>query len=152
MSKPEARWEVRLTRQAEKMLYRLPKKLLQRLDQAILALAENPYPAATEQLPGHDHLYRLHVAEWRIAYAVEVERLVVLIVEIASKQQPERYQLAEEADEGILPEEALPPEQFVTPLIGELLHRQFSSESWPTLRPQTISNPRDTCKIGLNSF
>lgn len=98
MSEAEPRWEISLTRQAEKTLYRLSKNLLQRLDQVILALAANPRPPKAQQLPGHDNLYRLYMDDWRIAYAVEEERLIVLILEIAPKQQPERYQL-EEMDE-----------------------------------------------------
>ena len=38
MSELRPRWEIILTRQAEKMLYRLPKPFLQRIDQALLAL------------------------------------------------------------------------------------------------------------------
>jgi len=98
MSEPKPRWEIILTRQAEKTFYRLSKNLLQRLDQAIFALAANPHPPEAQQLPGHDNLYRLYVDDWRIAYAVEEERLIVLILEIAPKQKPERYQLEEEAD------------------------------------------------------
>ncbi|HXW00401.1 MAG TPA: response regulator, partial [Anaerolineae bacterium] len=105
---PEAkpRWEIILTRQAEKTLYRLPKNLLQHIDRTILALAANPRPPASQPLPGHDHLYRLAVKDWRIAYAVEEERLVVLILEIAPQQQPGRYRLEEELSDEIPPAEA----------------------------------------------
>ena len=67
MSESEPRWEISLTRQAEKTLYRLSKNLLQRIDQAILALVANPRLPEAQQLPGHDNLYRLYVDDWRIA-------------------------------------------------------------------------------------
>jgi len=91
MSERRPRWEIILTRQAEKTLYRLSKNLLQAIDQTLVALAENPRPPENHPLPGYDNLYRLPVAEWHVTYAVEDERLIVLVLEIAPKQQPERY-------------------------------------------------------------
>ncbi|MBE7556653.1 MAG: response regulator [Anaerolineales bacterium] len=128
MSERKPRWEVVLTRQAEKTLYRLSKNLLQPLDQALLALAEDPRPLESHLLPGHDNLYRLPVTEWRITYAVEDERLLVLVLEIALKQQPERYRLEEEPDNDFSPD---PP-----PLPG-----QTGVSSITELRPQPLPGP-----------
>lgn len=89
-----------MTRQAEKALHRLSKTAFQPIDRAILALGEDPRPPECQRLAGrYDNLYRLRVGPWRLAYAVEDERRVVLILEIAPKQQPERYQLEAEIDE-----------------------------------------------------
>jgi DNA-binding NarL/FixJ family response regulator/mRNA-degrading endonuclease RelE of RelBE toxin-antitoxin system len=107
MTESRPRWEIILTRQAEKSLHRLSKLLLQPLDQTLLALAENPYPPESQPLAGYDNLYRLPVAEWRITYAVEEERSVVLILEIASQQQPERYRLEEELSDETPPSEGI---------------------------------------------
>jgi transcriptional antiterminator NusG len=98
---PHPRWEIILTRQAEKTLRRLSKRLFRAIDRVLTSLSHNPQPPDCEKLVGpHDNLYRLRLEEWRIAYAVEAARQVVLILEIAPKQQPERYQLDEvgEAD------------------------------------------------------
>jgi transcriptional antiterminator NusG len=85
------RWELMFTRQAEKTLRQLPPELLQPIDRAILALAENPYPPAGQKLPGQVSLYRLHVAEWRIAYAVEDQRLTVLIGAVLQSPDGQRF-------------------------------------------------------------
>ena len=45
----------------------------------------NPPPHGSPKQAGHDNLYRLRVGDWRISYAVDDERLVVLITEIASR-------------------------------------------------------------------
>lgn len=126
MSEPRPRWEIILTRQVEQRLYRLPKPLLRRIDQVLLALTENPRPPDSHPVASYDNLYRLPIDEWRIAYAVEDERLVVLILEIAPRQQPERYRLEEESGD------ALPPERFqqvrtIDPLIT-YLHLQNSGQ------------------------
>lgn len=126
MSEKKPRWEVVLTRQAEKTLYRLSKNLLQPIDQALLALTEDSRPFESHPLPGHDNLYRLPVAEWRVTYTVEDEHLLVLVLEIAPKQQPERYRLEEEDKDFSL--NPLPADQTGVPPINEL-------------RPQPLSGP-----------
>lgn len=124
MSERKPRWEIILTRQAEKTLYRISKNLLQPIDQALLALTEDPRPLESYPLPGYDNLYRLPVAGWRVIYAVEDERLVVLVLEIVPKQQPERYRL-EELDKDFSPD-PLPPDQAVAPPVAELRPQFFS--------------------------
>ena len=48
-----------------------------------MALAKNPRPAGCKKLSGFDNLYRVRVGDWRISYAIEDERLVILVLEIA---------------------------------------------------------------------
>ncbi len=126
MRESQPRWEIILTRQAEKTLYRLSRPLLQLIDQALLALAENPRPAESRRLAGYDDLYRLPIEAWRITYAVEDDRLLVLILEIAPKQQPERYRLEEELDKDFSPDIPQQPDQTVVSPITEL-GQQFLS-------------------------
>ena len=78
------RWTVIVERQPEKLLHRLPRDLVQRLDAAIMGLAEDPRPPGCKQLKGHA-LYRVRVGDWRIIYAIEDDKLIVLIVEIAPR-------------------------------------------------------------------
>ena len=56
-------------------------------------------------------MYRLGAGEWRITYAVEEDRLTVLVLEIAPKQRPERYRLTEEMDQTLWLEEMVDSEQ-----------------------------------------
>ena len=81
----ERRWQIIFRRQAEKTLRRLPRDLLQRIERAISALAEEPQPSGCVKLVGYGNMYRVRVGDWRIIYAVEDERLVILIVKIAPR-------------------------------------------------------------------
>lgn len=85
MSEESRRYTVLLDRQPQKILRRLPRDLLARIDRAIRTLADEPRPAGCKKLAGHDTLYRVRVGEWRICYAVEDEQLIVLVVEVAPR-------------------------------------------------------------------
>ncbi len=79
------RWKVVLAQQPEKILRRLPRRLLKRVERTIEALAENPRPFGCKRLVGHRDLYRVRVGDWRIVYAIEDDKLIVLIVKIAPR-------------------------------------------------------------------
>jgi mRNA interferase RelE/StbE len=66
-------------------MQRLPKDLLQRIWSAIRVLAQAPRPVGCKKLVGYDNLYRVRVGEWRISYAIEDDRLIVLILEVAPR-------------------------------------------------------------------
>ena len=81
----DQRWEVVLARQPEKILRRLPRGLLRRVERTIESLAENPRPPQCKRLVGHRDLCRVRVGDWRIIYAIEDDKLIVLIVKIAPR-------------------------------------------------------------------
>lgn len=85
MSDRPAGWQIILTRQPQKILRKLPKDLLQRIDVQFAALIKNPRPAGCKKLAGFDNLYRVRVGDWRISYAIEEGQLVILILEIAPR-------------------------------------------------------------------
>ncbi|HOU12495.1 MAG TPA: type II toxin-antitoxin system RelE/ParE family toxin [Anaerolineae bacterium] len=84
------RWEVILARQPERILRRLPRGLLQRLDRLLAELAENPCPVGAKKLVGHLNLYRVRIGDWRVVYAIEDDRLVVLVIRIAPRGEAYR--------------------------------------------------------------
>jgi mRNA interferase RelE/StbE len=85
--RPEPRrFEVRLTRAAERGLAVLDKGTLRRVDAAILGLAVAPHPAGSKKLQGTDDLYRVRVGDYRIIYQVEDEHLVVLVVNVGHRR------------------------------------------------------------------
>lgn len=85
MSEPLRRYQVLLERQPEKVLRRLSRDLLRRIDEALRDLERDPRPPGCRKLSGHESLYRIRVGDWRIIYAVEEDRLVVLVIEIAPR-------------------------------------------------------------------
>jgi mRNA interferase RelE/StbE len=91
MPKAERRWQVLIDRQPEKVFRRLPKPLLQRIREAISGLAKDPWPPGSKKLTGYDSLYRIRVGDWRISYAVEEDRLIVLVIEVAPRGDAYRF-------------------------------------------------------------
>ena len=84
MSEPGQRWEIAFERGPERVLRRLPRDLLRRIDRRILALADDPRPEGCVRLAGYGNLYRVRVGDWRITYAAEEGRLIVLVVALYS--------------------------------------------------------------------
>jgi mRNA interferase RelE/StbE len=78
-------YTILLDRQPQKVMRRLPRDLLARIDRAILALADDPRPPGCKKLAGYENLYRVRVGDWRISYAVEDDRLVVVVIEVAPR-------------------------------------------------------------------
>lgn len=93
MSKTNPRWEIVLSRTAQKVLDRLPRDLLERIDEAIQALALEPRPHGCRKLSGTDYanLYRIRVGDWRISYAIEEDARVILVIEIAPRGRAYRF-------------------------------------------------------------
>ena len=81
----QPQWQVIFLREPEKVFRKLPRDLLKRIRKVIDDLAINPIPAGSKKLVGYDNLYRMRVGDWRISYAVEQDRLIVLILEISPR-------------------------------------------------------------------
>jgi mRNA interferase RelE/StbE len=81
----KAHWQVIIHRKAEKILKRLDGETLERIRRAIRSLANEPRPAGIKKLIGHDNLYRLRAGDWRIIFAIEDDRLIVLVLEISTR-------------------------------------------------------------------
>lgn len=88
-------YRIELTPAAEKALAKAAKSnrtLLKRLDQTLLALAENPVPVGRKQLAGEDpSLYRVRVGDYRILYQIEGDVLVILVVHIGHRKDVYRF-------------------------------------------------------------
>ena len=65
---------------------RLDAPTAQRVDAAILALADDPRPAGCKKLAGKNDLWRLRVGAHRIVYQIQDDRLIVLVVRVAHRQ------------------------------------------------------------------
>jgi mRNA interferase RelE/StbE len=78
-------WQVILTRQPQKVLRKLPQDVLQRISRALDELSKDARPSGCKKLAGYDNLFRLRVGDWRIVYAIEDERLVILVLEVVPR-------------------------------------------------------------------
>lgn len=73
------RYQVVLSRIAEKELFVLPAKMIERIIVVLKSLEENPRPHGCKKLKGYSNLWRIRVGDYRIIYAIDV---VVLLVDI----------------------------------------------------------------------
>ncbi|MCX7854428.1 MAG: type II toxin-antitoxin system RelE/ParE family toxin [Anaerolineae bacterium] len=81
----EGKWNVILTRQAEKAVRALPDSVLRRVDRILQTLEENPISKGSKKLSGHPDLYRIRVGDWRIVYMLDRPARTVLVVKIARR-------------------------------------------------------------------
>ncbi len=78
-------YRIEIERSAERVMRRLPRDLLNRLRTAIDALAADPRPPGCRRLAGYTNLYRVRVGDWRLSYAVEDDRLLIVVTEVAPR-------------------------------------------------------------------
>lgn len=80
-----ASYSVFIKPSAVKELEAVPTRDRQRIARPIQGLGANPRPPGAEKLSGLDR-YRLRQGNYRIIYAIEDERLVVLVVRIGHRR------------------------------------------------------------------
>jgi len=90
MRKDNSHWRIEIHRDAEKILKRLPKDLLSRIWARIRERENDPRPSDCKNLKGYENLYRIRVGIWRISYAIEEDRLIILILEVAPRGDANR--------------------------------------------------------------
>ncbi|MBS0151355.1 MAG: type II toxin-antitoxin system RelE/ParE family toxin [Nitrospira sp.] len=80
-------YQIEFSRQADRQFRNLPSQIQQRLRSRIDSLAITPRPQGSEKLSGVDQLYRIRVGDYRIIYAVEDNRLLVLVVKVGHRRE-----------------------------------------------------------------
>jgi len=93
MSKAKS-YSIEVTTHAARSLKKLHKEqeLIRRLDAKIQSLAEDPRPAGCKKLKSgrYGNLYRIREGDWRVLYAVEDERVIILILDVVRRDQAYR--------------------------------------------------------------
>lgn len=64
---------------AEKELFQLPLKMIEKIIPVLKSLEENPRPAGSKKLKGYKNLWRSRVGDYRIIYSIDD---VVLLVDV----------------------------------------------------------------------
>lgn len=89
-----AGYELRITPSAAKELDALPrKKDRQAVAARIRELTDEPRPRGAVKLSGEQALYRLRQGRYRIVYAIEDDRLVVVVIRIKDRKDAYRKDL-----------------------------------------------------------
>ena len=80
------RYEVEVSRTAEKQLRRLPRGDQERVVRKVLILAEDPFPRGARRLTGYVDVYRVRVGRYRILYSVSRSRLVIVVLKVGHRR------------------------------------------------------------------
>lgn len=79
------RYEVRLTRKAEKQLARLPEEEYRRVSKALLGLENDPRPPNARKLQIRED-YRLRIGVYRALYKIEDAQRAVLVTRVGHRR------------------------------------------------------------------
>ena len=78
-------YHIEFSSQARHEFSSLSGVILQRIDQKILALANNPRPPGVKKLKGYANRWRIRVGNYRVIYKIEDDRLIILVIQISHR-------------------------------------------------------------------
>jgi mRNA interferase RelE/StbE len=82
----QPRYEIELSRTAEKQLRKLAREDQERVVRAIRPLARDPRPRGCRKLSGYDDVFRVRAGPYRVIYSVSGRRLVVIILKLGHRR------------------------------------------------------------------
>ena len=80
------RFELRISRMAERQLKRLPSEGRDRVVRAVRALADDPMPRGSRRLTGYDDVFRIRIGPYRVLYSVAASTLTILVLKIGHRR------------------------------------------------------------------
>jgi len=78
-------YTLKLHRDVEKQLSRIPKQQRERLIQIMRSFVDNPRPSGCIKLD--DNLYRVREGQYRIIYAIFDDKVVVVVCKVARRSE-----------------------------------------------------------------
>ena len=81
-----AKFEIEVSATAERQLRKLPTPDRLRVVRAILGLGIDPRPPGCRKLTGYDDVFRIRVGRFRVLYAIEERRLVVIVLKVGDRK------------------------------------------------------------------
>ena len=81
-------YKITSKKEAAKSLIKIPRNVAKAIREKLEVIAANPYadhPNA-KKLQGRDG-YRLRVGDWRVIYEIQNEQLVILVLNIAPREE-----------------------------------------------------------------
>lgn len=81
-----ARYSVSLTKRAERERRKLPEDVRNRVEEALLRLAEEPRPLGCRKLQNSNE-WRIRVGEYRIRYEIDDENRSITVTRIAHRRE-----------------------------------------------------------------
>ncbi len=80
------RFEIRVSRMAERQLRKLPSVARDRVVRAVRALADDPVPRGSRRLTGYDDVFRIRIGPYRVLYSVAAPTLTILVLKIGHRR------------------------------------------------------------------
>lgn len=84
-------FRVEWKKSTKKDLRRLPPATVDRVIEAVEALAENPFPHGAEKLSGSEHSYRIRLGDYRVVYEVVAEQKLVEVQRVRHRKDVYRF-------------------------------------------------------------
>lgn len=79
-------YTVRVERQAQKVIAKLPQQMQRRILSAIDALAAEPRPVGSKKLVGQE-TWRIRVSDYRVVYTIKDAELLVVVVKVGHRSK-----------------------------------------------------------------
>jgi mRNA interferase RelE/StbE len=92
-------YQLKLHRDVEKQLRRIPKKYQERLVETMRSFRNDPRPHGSEHL--QDELYRVRISSYRIIYAIFDDEVVVVVCKVERRSEKTYRDLEKLLDKAI---------------------------------------------------
>ena len=80
------RFEIRISRMAERQLRKLPSAGRDRVVRAVRSLEDDPVPRGSRRLTGYDDVFRIRIGPYRVLYSVAASTLTILVLKIGHRR------------------------------------------------------------------
>ena len=81
-----ASYRVEVSATAERQIRKLPRPDQVRVLRVILALSRDPRPPGCRKLTGFGDAFRVRIGRYRVVYAIEDRRLVVIVLKVGDRK------------------------------------------------------------------
>lgn len=81
------KYSVIIERPAQRQIEALRGDIRERIDAAILALADNPRPSGVKKLAGYRNYWRIRVGAYRVVYCIQDDIVTVIVLKIAHRRE-----------------------------------------------------------------
>ncbi|MGD0459951.1 MAG: type II toxin-antitoxin system RelE/ParE family toxin [Terriglobia bacterium] len=81
------KYSLEIMHSAQKELDALDDALFARIDQKILAPADDPRPVGSKKLKGYKDSWRIRIGDWRVVYIVDDAAKLVSITRVAHRRE-----------------------------------------------------------------
>jgi mRNA interferase RelE/StbE len=81
-----AKYRIDVSATAERQIRKLPRADQVRIIRVIQALASDPHPPGCRKLSGYDDVFRIRIGRYRVLYAIEDRRLVIIVLKVGDRK------------------------------------------------------------------